>query len=253
MLKARADSAFTSILSPHSAGSLALPQVASATLLCDLPADDLALGLLSTWTDASGNAHHFTAVGATRPTVAVIDGYKAVDFNGTNNWMSGGDFADNLEKFAVFTATRLSAENFQNVLIMRADYTNSQQGWQFENGGDTDPEFIFADNANNYVDSYGPAGRNVILPCVQSFEKLSNSESKCFFNGVNSGDTYTNGTVTDFSAAVPVTIGASAVPSNFNSCAYHRILMYQITDTENWHTDRDALAAWAIDRYGVTP
>lgn len=54
------------------------------TVALDLDASQLSTGLLSSFTDQSGNDYHWTATGSDRPTVGTTNGYQGVIFDGSN-------------------------------------------------------------------------------------------------------------------------------------------------------------------------
>jgi hypothetical protein len=51
---------------------------------------------VGTYTDSSGNARNFTASGSARPTftTSAVNGLPALDFDGSDDWMSAGDVLD---------------------------------------------------------------------------------------------------------------------------------------------------------------
>lgn len=117
--------------SPVIPGGLVLPQVASATLLLDLRASQLALSdgnPVSTWADASGLHNDFTQSGAARPAYRAGGGVPYVQGDGVDDWMLGPDFADGLTDFAIFAVydTSLSATT---ALISKITTIGDGQGW----------------------------------------------------------------------------------------------------------------------------
>lgn len=215
------------------------PQLLSATVLARLEADALnSTG--SVWTDRSGHEHHFTQSDASaRPTKQTVDGHLAVIFNGINNWMDGGNFADNLPAFAVFTISKKLGGDI-NDLISKLD--ENYCGWDVQRHGaaiylqDSDgSNWVYKVN-NDTVDTDFMVRECELLD-------LASHTGHAFINGDNSHETDDSfGTVASYSNSASVKIGTDGqVSPVFVNEAVRTVLLCQITDVENWHTDRDAL------------
>lgn len=235
-------------------GGLELPQVASATLLLDLQADTLMLAdgdSVSIWADQSGNGHDFTQTGDAGPDVQTIDGYKAVVFDGIDDFMNGGEFADNLpEPFAVFTIAKYTGGDSNNNLISKLNFM-TYKGWAVQAWGAA--LYVGDDSGSNFVNVTNAASANFDSFEVRTAELdiFATHEAHVYINGDSSGESdYSVGTVLDYSVNDPVLIGVD--DGIFSNIAIQAILIYQITDLDNWPTDRAAIEAWLADRYGIT-
>lgn len=226
-------------------GGLTLPQVASATLLLDLQADTLALAdgsPISSWQDQSGNGHHFTQSDPSkRPIKQTIAGYPIVLVD-TENWddyLESDNFADNLDAFACF-GVRYNPGNF----LIKTNIDVGYPQWKF-----THQEVTIAQSEEIAISFKNVSiTQNANTDYVICGEKLSNSLGHFYVNGDNSGEqTVSFGTVTNFSNAHSVTTTIDGTDSYVRA-----IMVYQITDLDNWATDRAAITAWLANRYGIT-
>lgn len=238
-----------------------LPQVASATLLLDLEADTLALAdgdPVSLWADQSGNGHDFTQTGDARPTKQTIDGYPAVAPDGVDDWMSSENFADNLESFAIFVVAKYIGRNNPLIGKQNIDVDWLYNGWQMY----VDGSFFIRQNPT--AEDYREQGWTNILPSsgdkhIFVAEKLSNSEINLYTDGVLSNGTISSvgDPITSFSSSVNVNLFVEGGINGPDDSGYSNeplfvTMLYQITDLDNWPTDRAAITAWLAARYGIT-
>lgn len=236
-----------------------LPEVVSATLLLDLQADTLVLSdndPVSTWADQSGNGHDFTQAGDARPTKQTVDGYPAVVFDGVDDTMDGGDFADNLDTFAVFYAANLDTASGMVASKYIEDNTEViYRGW-----------FVLTNNPGLEIDDYdndNDAFRGVTKPAgagryVVSVERLGGNTIHAYINGSSTGENLSgSGNVLNISNSEIVrlgVVGGADGPADYGylSLPLNALLIYQITDVDNWAADRAAIEAWLADRWGIT-
>jgi len=221
--------------------TLTLPQVASAILLCDLPADDLSLGLLSTWMDASGNGRDFTATGSARPDVQAIGDYKAVVFDGVDNVMTGDNFADNLASLALVVVC--STPNGGTHLVLSKEDSGFASGYELYTN-----QLLVYGSATNNVSGGSFAEDTKILTLA---ELINRTNSDLYLNGDNSETNPGDTEVADYLTSGTVKLAAYG-DGVADEITIYRLLIYQITDLVNWHADRDAINAWLVNRYGIT-
>lgn len=115
-----------------------LPQVASATLLCGLDAlTDIVLladgDPISTWADQSGNGNNFTQTGIARPTKQTVGGYAAVVPDGVDDWMDGGNFAENLDVFSIIIVEHFGGHGGILMSKDEVDIDWNYNGWLIGN------------------------------------------------------------------------------------------------------------------------
>jgi len=245
---------------------LVLPQVASATLLLDLQADTLALAdndPVSTWADQSGNGHDFTQTGDARPLKQTISGIPFVVGDGVNDWMDGGNFADNLSDFAVIILQRKPNSGGASIISkLDVDVDWGYNGW---NIGRSDDSSLFAGTGVDYRQQImNPSVSDAINDIrIWSFEKHASNDADDFHiyrNGVNvDGDTLnsTGDPIATFTNAVNVKLfvegGVNGVDdAGFCKTPLAAVLIYQITNLDNWAADRAAVEAWLAARYGIS-
>lgn len=235
-----------------------LPEVSSATLLLDLRASQLSLSNndpVSTWPDVSGNGNDFSqSTSAYRPIyLANYEGSPALWFPSADpDWipysMIGPDFADNLDTFAVFVVAKYDGNNGQNVINKQLFV--DQRGWSVDvyySGNNLRNSFALNTSVLDYIDTLGGlAVESTPVMAVHSFEKLSPSVTHAYVNGDNSGefiDTVGTPGSVSVNATVHIGIFEDAQYGTFSGWI-RAILIYQITDTDSWPTDRAAIEAW---------
>lgn len=231
-----------------------LPQVPSATLILDLEADTLVLSdgdPVSTWADQSGNGNDFTQAGGARPTKQTIGGYSAVTFDGVDDWMDGGNAADNLPGFAVFVVVQVVTETGSNWVSKYESGVSGAPGWVIEGWQN---EFIVTQDNSNYIDLATEPFIDDGVKGIACGEFIDSTHYHAYTNGVeNVRFDGSAGTVANFSTAIH-TVLATDIPNHFgySNVNMYAVLIYQITDPANWATDRAAITAWLAARYGIT-
>lgn len=231
---------------------VALPQALGATLLLDLEADTLSLNdgdPVSLWSDQSGNGHDFMQTGSVRPTKQTIGGYPVVDFDHTlQQWMDGGNFADNLPAFCVFAAMYsypLYAGG-ESVLIKETDAAT--EGWEVYTGQLIVYQDPFTEHNIVMTDNSALPQSTPVIYCIE-LDSLNPAAGRMFFNGVDvNPDVVSTGIVTNYSTSGSVKIGYY----HDHHLSIYSILIYQITDPAKWTSDRDAIHTWIAARYGIT-
>jgi len=241
--------------------SMELPQVASATLLLDLEADTLTVGdgnPASPWLDQSGNSRDFTG---NRVFHSDVDG-GYVDGNGEDQSMTGLDFGDDLDKFAVFVVLKdLGWGGHLLDKLWASEDNNSYKGIEIISFDGAKVSFLLFDQdgvTSGGIQTIDP----ITQPSVLTFEKVSND---AFSDGLRiyvddvlqDVDVNGGGVPVSFSTTEPWRIGLCGGPggetdAGFSPHAGRAYLIYQITDLDNWATDRAAITAWLADRYNIT-
>lgn len=248
---------------PPDVTPITLPQVASATLLLDLRASQLALNdgdPVATWPDASGNGRDFTQTGTARPTYRAGGGVPYVEPDGVDDCMEGGQFADNLDNWAVFVVMRGPGGTAPSGTLISKDYISEDGsvylGWEIGAQGALDIA------RNTFVGPWYELGPNsgsldwsvshVFCNWVSS-AKTSTPSMHSLIDGVDSTTilgTLPGQPVTDYSTVSNVKLwigggpGAASIGLGFGNHLLMSVLIYQITDLVNWPTDRATIEAW---------
>lgn len=230
-----------------------LPDVASSTLLLSLQADALSLSdgaAVSTWPDLSGQGHTFTQTGVARPTKQTISGYPAVVFDGVDDWMDGGNFADNLSSFTVFVVYRQDSESASTYhpLITKADNILTAAGWAISNEGFN----MQAQEAGGSVFSGRIAGGFVGLADfhVRTYEFVSKNNVHFYVDSASDDDaTFGTGGVANMSTTTTVRLAALGDLSLlFQEMSLRAAMIYSPAPSA---TDRTAIEAWLRGKYGL--
>lgn len=238
-----------------------LPLVDSATLLLDLEADTLSVGNgnpISTWADQSGNGRNFTAAGDARPLQQTDgNGYKYVQADGVDDFMTGPNFADGLSAFALIAVVGFPALVEQSgVIVAKAtDVLGSalEPGWYWDGYGTT--LNLFGSEWVNYVigtwaGSAPTEARHVLCGEVLSY---SPSDVNIYVDGVDNNLPDSDGEVTDISNDENVLLFTDTNNTlGFSDAHLYALLVYQITNAAGWTTDRAAITAWLANRYGIS-
>jgi hypothetical protein len=237
------------------APALVLPQVASADLLLDLQVVGQSFvnnTAATPWVDASGNGRNFTGnrVFHTDANGGYVDG------NGSDQYHQGLNFADNLEKFAVFSV--ITFLDWGGIILAKDEWdagSNPLDGWDLNHDGS-----VFTFEAFN--ESSSAARRSVdwsTVPAIVCAQKTSNAATDfhIYINGTLRDGDAAGSTVTNFSTSEPVRIGVRGGPggpdtNGYSPHAARAYMIYQITDPVSWPTDRAAITAWLAARYGIT-
>lgn len=248
-----------------SAGGLVLPKVASATLLLDLEADMLILSdsdPISTWTDQSGSGHHFTQTGSERPTKQTVLGMPVVVPDGIDDWMNGSNFANNLDKFAIFVIENVGDGTYPVISKLAVIFDYQYNGWMMDTAGgfrlQSNPGTLQATYSKliQFPNSSPTTGtRHLFIS-----EKLDNSTIHVYVDGVLDDAldpaSLTGDPITSFSTSETVKLfveGGADGPDDFGygNKPVSAILLYQITNLVNWPTDRVSISNYLIGRYNI--
>ena len=226
-----------------------LPDVASATRLLDLRYTDLSLGAIATWPDNTSLHHDSTqSIPTARPALVADagDGKAGVYFNGgfVVQWLDCGNFADNLNHFAVIFVAASDGNNTTDI-ISKLNNDASFAGWAVR---------ISAAQSSYLQGETGFSGiTNPNVPdttfAVRTCEFLSDRTHKHYFiNSNNSDEVETPALIADYSNNEPVRIGVEGFAgiADFNAFSgwMRNIMLYEITDDVNWPTNRAAIEAW---------
>lgn len=224
--------------------------------LLDLQADALALNdgdPVSTWADQSGQSHDFAQTGTARPLKQTISGYPAVSFDGVNDFMDGGEFADNLLSFTVMTCLIYHIDDPAGIVVSKELSTGSLVGWLVTLGGEN---FYLYQDALNFIearlhnfDETFPEG---LLKYIYTGECIDYSELHCYRNSSNAGEDHPGsiGAVTNISNAAHVEIASTGTGEyGYSLIDMHAVLIFSPAPSA---TNRAALEARLAARYGVT-
>lgn len=244
---------------PVTPPALSLPQVASATLLLDLRASQLALSdgdPVSTWPDASGNHRDFTQTGDARPDyVANSGGGPAVYFGGFGHdpiqYMSCPMFGNGLLCLAVFSIGKFDSSVADDSGFL-SNWDENQFGWEANRDwiieeGDRASLFI-SGNLGSWFARKSEASLGAYAVCeAEMLDALTNT-GHAFINGSNLSETISGAVAgSTVSTSSDVLLGANHyfLPSTGFSGWLKNVLMYQINDVTAWQsTDRAAIEAW---------
>lgn len=224
-------------------------------LLLDLEADTLSLSdgdPVSTWADQSGNGNDFTQTGDARPTRQTISTYPAVVFDGVEDWMSGGNFADNLSSASIIMAVGIVSGSTKGVIVAKMNNYITGAGWAVLSLGN---EFIAQnDGGNEYYDLI-IAHSLQTEPQIATYEIVSINELHGYINGVNDDDdnlTSHVGTVTNIGNSEDVRLGTFG---NEASAGYIGMNLYAVRIYEPALSPvaRAAVEAELGARYGIEP
>ena len=245
-------------------GSLTLPQVASAILLCGLDAlTDIVLladnDPISTFADTYGEGHNFTQTGDARPTKKTVDGYPAAYFGGylapAIQYMQTIAFANALAQFAVFVVAKFDGDvNDDSALLTKINNIFTDSGWEVDisdAANTTIGLFLRDDNSDTFaVDNAAYTG-DFIVGCI---EWLGDNVGHAYVNGNNDNEQITGGLSGSFSNNEPVRLGGNGenIANGDGFSGWDRTtFVYEITDPDNWAVDRSRLVAWSAFRYGI--
>lgn len=230
--------------------SLTLSSSATAGAVAFTITPQAASARVTTWADQSGNGHDFTQTGTARPSKQTIGGYSAITHDGVNDWLNGGNFADNLASFTVMTLANDPGNDNGHLITKHSEGTSPNDGWSLD---PSDYGFMIEQGAgeNSYMvflTDYSFYFTNFV---VVTGEKKSNSELHMWFNQQNTGEDYDIvGTVTSFTNSDPVAIGRSgANGAQFTDISYRSAMIFVPAPPA---ADRAALETRLGARYGLT-
>lgn len=251
----------------------ALPDVASSTRFLDLQADASEIATLSdgtpiptTWHDASGLGHDFTrgVADGVRPTSTGLtkqtdtNGKPYIQFNGTDDWMLGPDFADNLPSFTLFIVALTSNQYmlFSKIIVDYVNISSIYSGWSVLNGF-SGVGFQFYDHDGTHF--AGQDSVQTVNVHLLTVELVSLSEAHVYLEGVRD-DFFTNPPiggqlpVTNYHTTARTMLGMEDGPngvddSGFCAQALYAVMLY--TPAPN-PTDRAAIEGWLAAKYGIT-
>lgn len=232
--------------------------------LLDLQADQLGLSegaAVATWADQSGNNRNFTqGTAGSRPTFHTDENGGYIKFDGTDDFLSGPNFADNLSRFAVFSVAKRDATPSSFVMLGKINGYFAGAGWMFHISYNFDitagySEFIVENDVANdalYLEwePFTATNWNVF---VGELTDLASNQGHLHINGSTTGENnYSYGTVTNYSNSENVRIGTDGFGAFGNDGSIKADMIIQINSLTNWSTDRAALEARLADRYGIT-
>lgn len=224
------------------------------TPLLDLEADTLVLSdgdPVSTWADQSINGHDFTSSGGNRPTYHTGAGYPYVEFSiAFQQYLVGGDFADNLSSFTVFVVAHSPRATM--TLISKTDPTTiAARGWAIvilNSGSGIYDQFDLYTALDQYSEQV-QAGYLADSKQVLTFEMISVDDLHIYTNGAL--DDYnipsTSG-ASNFSTSEPVRIGHEDYGGYYQGKIYAIRIYTPAPDS----TQRSAIEAELAARYGIT-
>jgi hypothetical protein len=211
-------------------------------------------GVVSAWADQSGNGNNFAqATEGARPTIQTDGDYPAIVFDGSNDFMEGGNFADNPVSFTIFLAIKTNSNLNEEVVISKINEIFLSQGW-FAQG------FIHVvqlswqtveGNEGRYLEN---ESINISLAYhVHALQKNSHSAGSAYVDGDNSGSVQVGfGTVTTITNSDNVRLGTSNDPdTNPDGYWNGRMRAVMICQPSPSAADRAALETRLGARYGL--
>ena len=226
--------------------------------LLDLQADTLALNdgdPVGTWADQSGNSRDFTQTGAERPTKQTISTYPAVVFDGIDDWMTAGNFADNLPSLEVMVLLKgvgspAAIAGPQLAKVYVSEDMGTYIGWG-----------VFGGDYISLMQSDGAFITQGVLQDIDwsnfnmlTLEVLSKTSINAYLNGELGNSPITSGTVTDYSNGENVMIGMEGGPGGSGDAGHTNMICRSIMllAPAPSATNRAALISRLAARYGVT-
>lgn len=199
-------------------------QTISPVSLLDLEADAGVtvsnVDKVDVWGDQSGNGYNFTQTGTARPALAIVGGYKCIQFDGINDYLEGQNWAalDNMASFTIFCVfTAPFADNagstpgLSMILTKGLDTNAGFSGLMVNTIGGAAPWSTFwvytdiSHNSNQAENGYLPVGKVIVTHEMISFTKLN-----IYINGVQDNTAGGTTACTGYSSPEPLRIGADS-------------------------------------------
>jgi hypothetical protein len=211
-------------------------------------------GDVSQWNDRSGKGNNFTqGTSASQPKTGTrtLSGRNAIDFDGSNDWMTAGDVVDPLdEDLAIFVVCSVDSWNVIGSPIAKsfAGAGNGRYGF-FQSSG---LNVIFDDGtaARIATESPAPTGANRF-----GYLLRRNATLKLFVNGVEEASVATTGT-TSYNTTYGLLLGAynngidGLAPEDF---AYFNGIIAEVVILRGAFSngDVDSINVYLLDKWGV--
>jgi len=221
--------------------TLALSSSATAEAVTYTITPQAGTARVTSWADQSGGSHNVTASGVTRPSKQTISSYPTIVFDGISgnpDQMADGNIVNNLSSFTIITVV-LTPTSAGGYLMFKEASIFDTPGWYIKVGDVI--EFYVIEDGENFLGttSNGMEDEKYVVAA----EKVSNSISNVYVNGVEDSTDDSFGTVTTFSNAENLKLGFAGAVQDYATL---------ILSPNPSATDRAALEIRLGARYGIT-
>lgn len=212
---------------------------------------------VSQWNDKSGNNRHFTQATATnQPTrTGTVNGKRIVSFDGSNDWMTGGDVLDlGTSNLTVFAVVKVNIPANNNVIIGKYKVTPADGSWLLYEIA-SKLETIFDPGTLNVTDS-ATLTTTTDTKCVGVIiDRAAGTVTQRVSKATNGTNTFTPDSASSRNTATSVYIGGlrdSADTGMFagywlNGYLCELVVYQQALGT----TDRNSLEAYFYDKWNL--
>jgi hypothetical protein len=198
-------------------------------------------GLVSQWSDKSGNSRHATASTTARPTTGTrtVGGKNALDFNGTANVLTlGGATLPTDATHTVFIVYQLDSASQSRFSTLLSSSPAADQEIRVAGFGSTAIDFYFNGNLGRLATTTALGLGPVVFSAREATKSLRSAGSGVFSSG--SGDAYAW-------AANPVTLGGRAATGWMDGLLCE-VIIYPttLTDSQTSSVEAYLAAKWGI-------
>lgn len=167
---------------------------------------------------------------------------KALEFDGLDDFMDGGNFADNLESFTVFTASDFTGVNTGTTYPIINKRKANEHGWNIDDAGQH--ATIVQESPNAYYQRISNFAWN---HRITAFEFVSRSEIHVYEGGVNvDSGINASGTVEGMSNTEHVLVGGYG--GDFTGLYLNAVMIYIPAPSAE---DRAAIEQWLSEKYSI--
>jgi hypothetical protein len=209
-------------------------------------------GAVSAWADQSGNGNNFSqGTAGARPALQTVSSFLALVFDGTNDMLTGSNFAANLSSFTIIALAKTASNATVEIIIAKKEIYFSGPGW-FLAGFVSDANFVWQNNSTS-IDISNPSTNLSSAFHVITAQKDNNGAGSIYINGSSTGSVQEGESNANFGNSEIVTIGTVANESldgdGFWQGSLRAILICSSAPNA---TDRAALETRLGARYGLT-
>lgn len=208
-------------------------------------------GVVSAWADQSGNGRNFAqGTAGKRPALQTVGGYPAIVFDAVDDFLLGGNFADNLSSFAVIAVAKaLGTTEGSGMLISKLDRNETGKGWRVAYAVSFTQFAIQEANQDNYKITFNDSGE--VKNLMTYVRNSGDQDLHVFVDGSNAGETVQQSDViSDYSNALNVAIANYA--DGLDASNDIELYALGILSPAPGATDRAALETRLGARYGLT-
>lgn len=221
-------------------------------------------GAVARWEDKSGNNRHFTqTTSGYRPLrkTAVQSGKDVIRFDGTDDYLVGGDYLDlsGTNSLTAFVVLKQSVGGAGENVVSKydADSQLREQGWlfQFTSANKLQAVLIYSDSSTVTNATTSSATVSASSFCVLGWKTTAGSAStstRLYRNGSVISTTNTSATEATADSNIPVRIGAGEYVGSpwgaFNG-DIGEILIYNSALSD---TDRAAVESYLMTKWGIS-